>query len=427
MSANSLARAAACGIDFGTSNSTAGVAGSGVSDGTGTLLALEGGKLTLPSVIFFHAEDAHVSYGRAALVDYLAGHEGRLMRSLKSLLGTAMMDDFTEVAGRAVMFKDLLATFIGELKRRAEQSVGQPFTRAVLGRPVFFVDDDAAADQRAEDTLRGIAMQVGWQEVGFQYEPIAAAFDYESTLSREELVLVVDIGGGTSDFTLIRLSPGRAQKADRKADILASSGVHIGGTDFDRALNLASVMPTLGLGSLLKSGLQMPSSHYFNLATWHTINLAYTRKAATQIADLQRDARNKTKLARLQTLVEERSGHWLAIQVEAAKIALSDATSTEMNLGRIAPGEHLVLHRPDFDGAINVLVNRVEATISRLLLDAGVTAAGVDTVFFTGGSSGVPLLRDRIAAVLGGARAVEGDRFGSIGAGLALDAQRRFG
>ena len=274
MSANSLARAAACGIDFGTSNSTAGVAGTGVFDGTGTLLALEGGKLTLPSVIFFHAEDAHVSYGRAALADYLAGHDGRLMRSLKSLLGTAMMDDFTEVAGRAVMFKDLLATFIGELKRRAEQSAGQPFTRAVLGRPVFFVDDDAAADQRAEDTLRGIAMQVGWQEVGFQYEPIAAAFDYESTLSREELVLVVDIGGGTSDFTLIRLSPGRAQKADRKADILASSGVHIGGTDFDRALNLASVMPTLGLGSLLKSGLQMPSSHYFNLATWHTINLA---------------------------------------------------------------------------------------------------------------------------------------------------------
>ena len=392
---------------------------------------LESGKLTLPSVIFFHADSqddgAHASYGRAALADYLAGHDGRMMRSLKSLLGTAMMDDFTEVAGRAVMFKDLLATFIGELKRRAEQSAGQSFTRAVLGRPVFFVDDDAAADQRAEGTLRGIAQQVGWQEVGFQYEPIAAAFDYESTLAREELVLVVDIGGGTSDFTLIRLSPERATRADRKADILASSGVHIGGTDFDRALNLASVMPTLGLGSLLKSGLQMPSSHYFNLATWHTINLAYTRKATAQIADLQRDAQDKAKLARLQTLVDERSGHWLAIQVEAAKIALSDAPSTDMNLGRIAPGEHLVLHRPDFDGAIDALVNRVEVTIAALLRDAGVSAAGVDTVFFTGGSSGVPLLRERIAAVLGQARAVEGDRFGSIGAGLALDAQRRFG
>ena len=417
---------AACGIDFGTSNSTVGVARSG----RGQLLALEDDKLTLPSVVFFHAEDAHVSYGRHGLADYLAGHEGRLMRSLKSLLGTAMMDDFTEVAGRAVPFRDLLATFIGEIKRRAEQSAGQRFTRAVLGRPVFFVDDDLEADQRAEDTLRSIAAQVGLTDVAFQYEPIAAAFDYESTLSREELVLVVDIGGGTSDFTLIRLSPERARaadrKADRKADILASSGVHIGGTDFDRALNLASVMPTLGLGSLLKSGLQMPSSHYFNLATWHTINLAYTRKSAAQITDLQRDAVDKAKLARLQTLVDERSGHWLAMQVEAAKIALSDAPEADMDLGRIAPGEHLQLLRPDFDGAIDALVGRVEATVGALLQDAGVQADAVDTVFFTGGSSGVPLLRERIAAVLGQARSVEGDRFGSIGAGLALDAQRRF-
>ena len=423
VAADHSARAAACGIDFGTSNSTAGIACNGV----GTLLALEGDKLTLPSVIFFHAEDAHVSYGRAALADYLTGHDGRMMRSLKSLLGTAMMDDFTEIAGRAVMFKDLLATFIGELKRRAEQAAQQPFTCAVLGRPVFFVDDDAAADQRAEDTLRGIAHQVGWREVSFQYEPIAAAFDYESTLSREELVLVVDIGGGTSDFTLIRLSPERARRVNRKADILASSGVHIGGTDFDRALSLASVMPSLGLGSRLKSGLQMPSGHYFNLATWHTINLAYTRKAAAQIADLQRDAVDKPKLARLQTLVDERSGHWLAIQVEAGKISLSDASSADMDLGRISPGEQLVLQRPDFDGAIDALVSRIEATVARLLRDAGVSAAAVGTVFFTGGSSGVPLLRERIAAVLGQARAVEGDRFGSIGAGLALDAQRRFG
>lgn len=418
-----VAVSAACGIDFGTSNSTVGVARAG----SGQLLVLEDGKLTLPSVVFFHAEDAHVSYGRHGLADYLAGHEGRLMRSLKSLLGTAMMDDFTEVAGRAVPFRDLLATFIGELKHRAEQSAGQRFTRAVLGRPVFFVDDDAAADQRAEDTLRSIAEQVGLTDVAFQFEPIAAAFDYESTLSREELVLVVDIGGGTSDFTLIRVSPERARAADRRADILASSGVHIGGTDFDRALNLASVMPTLGLGSRLKSGLQMPSSHFFNLATWHTINLAYSRKSAAQIADLQRDAVDKAKLARLKTLVEERSGHWLAMQVEAAKIALSDAAVADMNLGRIAPGEHLQLRRCDFDRAIDALVGRIEFTVGALLRDAGLQASDVDTVFFTGGSSGVPLLRERIAAVLGQARAVEGDRFGSIGAGLALDAQRRLG
>ena len=413
---------AACGIDFGTSNSTAGWS----RPGQRALLPLEDGKLTLPSVIFFHAEDAHVSYGRAALADYLDGHEGRLMRSLKSLLGTSMMDEHTEVAGRAVPFRDLLAQFIGELKRRAEGAADRDFTCAVLGRPVFFVDDDARADQRAQDTLEEIARKTGLRDIAFQYEPIAAAFDYESQISREELVLVVDIGGGTSDFTLIRVGPERAGRAERRDDILASGGVHIGGTDFDKALSLASMMPMLGLGSLLKSGREMPSSPYFNLATWHTINQAYTRKAWSQLAELHRDAADKPKLERLQSLVRERAGHWLALQVEEAKISLSGAPVAQIDMGRIAAGETVTLHRAELDRAIDALVTSVEQTVSRLLIDAGITASAIDTVFFTGGSSGVPLLRERVLALTPQARCVEGDLFGSIGAGLALDAQRKF-
>ena len=414
----------ACGIDFGTSNSTAGCGGAG--PGQVILLPLEDGKATLPSVVFFHAEDGHISYGRAALADYLAGDEGRLMRSLKSLLGTSLMDEQTEVAGRALPFRALLAQFIGELKRRAEHAAGRDFTRAVLGRPVFFVDGDAAADRQAENTLAEIARAVGLRDIAFQYEPIAAAFDYESQVTREELVLVVDIGGGTSDFALVRLAPERAGRTDRRDDILASSGVHIGGTDFDKVLSLTSVMPMLGLGSRLRNGLLMPSSIYFNLATWHTINFAYTRQAGSQIGELHREAQEKGKLARLQNLVSERAGHWLAMQVEEAKIALSDAPRTFMDLGRIAPGETLVLQRADFDTAIGELVGTVERSVSGLLRDAGVPAGAVDTVFFTGGSSSVPLLRSRIAALLPQARRVEGDLFGSIGAGLALDALRKF-
>ena len=390
-------------------------------------LALEDDKLTLPSVVFFHAEDEHVSYGRAGLADYLAGYEGRLMRSLKSLLGTRMIDEFTEVAGRALPFRLLLEQFIGELKRRAERSAGHAFTRAVLGRPVFFVDDDAEADRQAQATLAEIAASVGLTDIAFQYEPIAAAFDYESKITREELVLVVDIGGGTSDFALVRLAPGRAQRAERRDDILASGGVHIGGTDFDKYLSLASVMPTLGMGSRMQSGLELPSAQYFNLATWHTINQAYTRSAWAQISDLRRDAQEKDKLERLQNLVRERAGHWLAMQVETAKISLSERPATAMDLGRIAPGESLALHRSDFDGAINHLVSRIEDTVSKLLRDALVKPSEVDSVFFTGGTSSVPLLRERIAALLPQALRVEGDRFGSIGTGLALDAQRKFG
>jgi len=416
----------ACGIDFGTSNSTAGWKRPGQSTQSSLLLPLEDGKLTLPSVVFFHAEDSHVSYGRAALADYLAGHEGRLMRSLKSLLGTSMMDDHTDVMGRALPFKDLLAQFVGELKRRAELAAGHEFTLAVLGRPVFFVDDDPKADQRAERTLEEIARKAGLRDIAFQYEPIAAAFDYESQITREELVLVVDIGGGTSDFALIRLSPERAGRPERRDDILASGGVHIGGTDFDKYLSLSSMMPMLGLGSLLKSGREVPSAQYFNLATWHTINQAYSKKSWSQISDMHREARDKVRLERLQSVVRQRAGHWLALQVEEAKITLSNAAEAQIDIGRIAAGETVTLHRADLDGAIEGLVASVAQTVARLLRDAGVAASGIDTVFFTGGSSGVPLLRERILALMPDAHWVEGDLFGSIGAGLALDASRKF-
>ena len=413
----------ACGVDFGTSNSTVGWHRPGQS----ALLPLEDGKVTLPSVIFFHAEDVHASYGRAALADYLSGHEGRLMRSLKSLLGTSMIDEHTELNGRALPFRKLLEQFIGELKHRAEQAANRSFSRAVLGRPVFFVDDDSKADQLAEQTLRDIAHAVGFKDVAFQFEPIAAAFDYESQIADEELVLVADIGGGTSDFSLIRLSPQRALKADRREDILANGGVHIGGTDFDKYLSLAGVMPMLGMGSLLMNGREMPSTQYFNLATWHTINFAYTRKAWAEILDMRRHAAEKDKLDRLLNLARQRSGHWLAMQVEAAKITLSDAATAQIELERIEPGQSLLLTRESFGNAIGHLVSRVEDTLRALMRDAGVNAEHIDTVFFTGGSSSVPLLREKISALLPDAKRVEGDLFGSIGAGLALDARRKFG
>jgi hypothetical chaperone protein len=424
----------ACGVDFGTSNSTVGwirpgtraVAGE-VTQGASALLTLEDGKATLPSVVFFNADDDEVRYGRAALADYLAGYEGRLMRSLKSLLGTSLMDGQTEVGGRALPFRLLLAQFIGEVKRRAEAQAGRGFDRAVFGRPVFFIDDNPAADKLAEDTLADVARKVGFREVAFQYEPIAAAFDYESQIDREELVLIADIGGGTSDFSLVRLGPGRAGKPERRDDILATGGVHIGGTDFDKYLSLASVMPLLGYQSALRSGAEIPSSYYFNLATWHTINQAYTRKSIAQLDDLVRDAREPAKLARLQHLIDERAGHWLAMQVEGAKIALSDQARVALELERLAPPETLLVERATFEAAILGLLDAIDATVLRLLKDAGVAPSEVDTVFFTGGSSGVGLLRERIGALVPDARKVEGDLFGSIGAGLALDALRKFG
>lgn len=413
----------ACGIDFGTSNSTVGLC----RPGQPILLPLEEEKITLPSVVFFNAEDEQVSYGRAALANYLAGHEGRLMRSLKSLLGTSLIDGQTEVMGRALPFRLLLSQFIGELKRRAESASTRSLESAVIGRPVFFIDGDAQADRVAEETLREIAQASGLRQIEFQYEPIAAAFAYEAQISGEELVLVADIGGGTSDFSLLRLSPQRALLPERRSDILATGGVHIGGTDFDKYLSLAAVMPLLGLGSQLNTNADVPSSYYFNLATWHTINLAYTQKTWLQLNDVRRDARERDKLDRLLDLIRQRNGHWLALQVENGKIALSQEATVSLALDRLAPPESLRLTRAGFDAAIVPLMGRIEATVAELLCTAGVVASAVDTVFFTGGSSGVGSLRERIGRLLPAARQVEGDLFGSIGTGLALDAHRKFG
>ncbi|WP_413458670.1 Hsp70 family protein [Herbaspirillum huttiense] len=415
----------ACGVDFGTSNSTVGWLRPQAGDSL--LLPLEDGKATLPSVVFFNADENSFSYGRAGLGEYLAGYEGRLMRSLKSLLGSGAIDGQTEVGGRALPYRGLLSQFIGELKQRAERAAGTSFSKVVLGRPVHFVDDDAAADQLAQDTLEEIARDVGFKDIAFQFEPIAAAFDYESRIDKEELVLIVDIGGGTSDFSLVRLSPERAARSERREDILANGGVHIGGTDFDKYFSLACVMPLLGLGGRLQGNAEIPSSYYFNLATWHTINQLYTRKAWQQLQDVAREVADRERFARLLDVVEQRCGHWLALQVEAGKIALSSAEQTLLDLDRLRQPEQLPLMRRDFNGAVDHLVQSVEQTVLALLQQAGLRADDIDSVFFTGGSSGVRLLRERISALAPQARHVEGDLFGSIGSGLAIDAARKFG
>lgn len=413
---------AACGIDFGTSNSTVGCHHQNQT----RLLPLENEKVTLPSVVFFNAEEDHIAYGRAALDEYLTGYEGRLMRSLKSLLGSNLIEGQTEVAGRPLPFRMLLTHFISELKKRAEHSAQHNFDSVVLGRPVFFVDDNSEADQLAETTLAEIARSVGFKHIHFQYEPIAAAFAYEASIEKEELVLIVDIGGGTSDFSLLKLSPQGIHRHERKNDILASGGVHIGGTDFDKHLSLTHVMPYFGMGSHLKNKLEMPSSHYFNLATWHTINRLYSPKTLYELKDLHNQAAEKDKIKRLLRLVEERAGHWLAVQTEACKITLSEHQQAQLNLARIDSAITLTIQQDEFHTVLAPLLHSIEHAIHQLLQEAQLTHRDIDTIFFTGGASGVPILKNQITAHFPSAKRVDGDQFGSVGTGLALEAKRIF-
>ena len=410
----------AFGIDFGTSNSTVGLA-----DSAGArLLALEDASPTLPSAVFWQVEGAPPLFGRAAIAAYLEGEDGRLMRGLKSTLGSGLIHDKTAVGGRAVAFREVLARFIGHL-RAAQQAVA-PSDSVILGRPVHFVDDDPAADAAAEATLAEIARDCGWRKVAFQFEPIAAALHYEQTAAQEELVLIVDIGGGTSDVSVVRVGPGRVALPDRSGDILANDGIRAGGTDFDRLLSLAEALPHLGYLAPTKGGGTMPRHYYLDLATWHRINARYTARTASDLKALRLVAEEPTLIDRMLRVVDGRHGHALAMRVEAAKVALSDAEVTRLPMSDLTGGPNPILRREGFETAVEAPLARIGALLSRVLVDAGITPDRIGTAFLTGGSSQLPILRETVRAVVPQARLATGDMLGSVGTGLALEARRRF-
>ena len=416
--------AQSCGIDFGTSNSTVAIA-----DANGArLLPLEDDHRTLPSAVFWESDGAAPEFGRAAIAAYVRGDDGRLMRGLKSTLGSSLITEKTRVGNRAVSFKDLLARFFGHMKARLDAQTGGGISSVVLGRPVHFVDDDAQGDANAQTVLADIARATGFRDIAFQYEPIAAALHYEAGIAREDLVLIVDIGGGTSDFSIVRVSPSRARQADRQADILANDGIRVGGTDFDRLLSLAEVMPHLGYLSPTGRGKGLMPRHYFlDLATWHRINMLYTGQTMTDLKALRRQADRPELIDRLIKVITARSGHSLAMAVEEAKITLAGADVARIALSQFTGGPNPLTTRVRFDEAVAAPVSRITATLQNLLGQAGLQPRDIGTVFMTGGSSGLPILRKCVGEVLPGVPIATGDMLGSVGTGLALEAQRRFG
>jgi hypothetical chaperone protein len=412
-----------CGLDFGTSNSTLAVAhGDGAK-----LLPLEKGRTTIPSAIFFDFDTDRVLFGKAAVEEYIGGSYGRLMRSLKSILGSSLADEVTRIKRRVLPFLEVMGLFIAALKQRAETAVGGSLDRVVVGRPVHFVDDDPSADGDAQSELESVVRAQGFRHVEFQYEPIAAALDYEQQVSREELALVVDLGGGTSDFSIIRVSPEGARRADRQHDILAAAGVHVGGTDFDRLLSLARVMPELGYQTPtadLKRPL--PSAPYVELATWHRINRLYDPAVLRELRHTQREARDPARVAAIISIITHREGHRLAGAVEDAKIALTDTDETVLNF----QGEEVALTpritRHELSVAIASRIAKIEETIETTLTIAGIGAERIETVILTGGSTQIPAIMNTLHRLLPEARFVQTDAFGSVGLGLALEARRRF-
>jgi hypothetical chaperone protein len=423
-----------CAIDFGTSNSAIAIP---QSDASMRLVELEPGQQTMPTAVFYLVEGPERggpprAFGRAAVAAYVDGIDGRLMRSMKSILGSSLIDQTTDVGGgRGVKYLDVVAGYLAHLKARAEAQAGVPIVRAVLGRPVFFVDDDPVRDAQAQAALAKAARQVGFSDIHFQYEPIAAALDFESSVHDEQVVLVADIGGGTSDFSVVRVGPERAQRLDRKDDILANHGVHIAGTDFDRRVALAAILPEFGLGAYGPSQRgapprEVPSGVYFDLATWHLINTVYTPQRVAELRgmrDFYADARHHE---RLMTVVTERLGHELAARAEAAKIAVAEGGTTCIDLGHVERALAVPLDERAAVQAIEADLARIVDAARVAVQQAGLRPEQVDALYFTGGSTGLRLLAQQIGAVFPAARVVRGDRFASVATGLGIYAQRWF-
>lgn len=403
------------GIDFGTSNSAAALVG---DDGQLCVIPLDGQRAAMPTALFFSSETHTTLFGTQAVQAYLRGGEGRLLRSIKSLLGSKLMDEQTLVNGQLLSFFEIVVLFFKELKARCEAHVGHPIERAMLGRPVHFVDDDAQRDALAQATLGRAALAAGFTHIDFQLEPIAAAFDFEQRVTTDTTVLVVDIGGGTSDFTVIRLKPDRRQDADRSNDILATTGVHLGGTDFDRLLNLSHVMPLLGHRHIGPGGRPVPNSVFFDLSTWHLIHHAYSRKNMHFARELWTSYADQALHARLLQVLEGHHGHRILAGVEAAKIACSVShDSATVDLGFLDTPRAPAITPHSMGEALAQSLDQVVQCALQCVQASGLAA--VDVVYLTGGSSALQPLVDALQTALPGATLVPGDRFGGVAAGLA--------
>ena len=409
------------GIDFGTSNSAIAWAS---AQGSAQLIPLEGDALAMPTAVFYNAEEGSTHFGREAVTHYLEGTEGRLMRSLKSLLGSPLLMETTVINNQLVNFSDIITTYLAELRKRATQHLGAAPTRVVMGRPVHFVDDDAERDAQAESSLRQAAEAVGFTDIAFQFEPIAAALDYEQRLTRETTVLVADIGGGTSDFTVVRLGPERMHKTNRADDVLATTGVHIGGTDFDQKLSLGQVMPLLGYGHLGPDTREVPNRVFFDLATWHLINWQYQPKAMAQAKALQTNYTDTRLHDRLMRVLIERYGHHMAHDVEQAKIRCSQANSdTTIDLSYLEANLAASLSTDDLHAHLAQLLTNTVACARECVQRANLTHGKPDAIYLTGGSSALRTFQEALRNEFVGVPLVEGDLFGGVASGLVYGQQ----
>lgn len=425
----------AVGIDFGTTNSSVALV---ASDGTVQLASFPtraGDTLSYRSVLYLDqvrepsgTRRTRSWTGPAAIENYLAAEEkGRLIQSLKSYLPSRTLTG-TEIFGRRHTFESLVARILSDLREQAERQFGVPIRHATVGRPVRFVgaeteQDDAYAVSRLRDAF-GIA---GFEHVDFEMEPVAAAYSYESTLDRDELILIGDFGGGTSDFSLLRVGPGVRQRGRTTHDLLGNRGVGLAGDAFDARIVRKLVSPALGSNSYSRIPNKLlpavPAWIYANLERWHYLSFLRTREVTEILSRARITAREPDKIEALITLIEEDLGYQLHQAVQRLKFEFSHSQSAEFHFRDGSMDLRIAVARGDFEAWIREELSAIQLCVDALLETAGIHPETVDRVFLTGGSSFVPAVRRIFETRFGADRIKGGHEFTSVAYGLALCAK----
>lgn len=372
-------------------------------------------------------DEVTVFVGQEAIDAYLEMPEdGFYVRSPKSFLGANGLRE-----EQVALFEDIVTLMMLHVKGITDKALKakglHSATHAVIGRPVNFQSiGGEKSNQQAEAILTLAASRAGFTQVAFLFEPVAAGMDFEASLDKDSTVLVVDVGGGTTDCSVVRMGPSFCANKLREQDCLGHSGQRIGGNDLDIALAMKGFMPSLGLDSLMKTGKPMPSAPFWQAVAVNDISAQrdFTSLSARKLVDeLVKEAEAPELVKRLKKVQQDQLGYKLVRQAEGAKVALSDDAQTQCELEFIAKGLSVALTQGQFSEFITEPLAKIETLMQAAVAKAEVTP---DTVYVTGGTARSPAIYARIASVYPEAKIVVGDHFGSVTAGLTRWTQQAF-
>jgi hypothetical chaperone protein len=420
------------GIDFGTTNSAVAMADEFGHVTTAHYPSGDTESETFRSILFFTPpqkgmrRELSAYAGPDAIERYLHAEDGgRLIQSIKSYLANSSLKS-TSLFGKSYRFEELVGYLLRSLKTAAGKSGVPVGTKAVVGRPVRFVGaTHHADDEYATKRLAEALAMAGITEVQFEFEPIAAAYSYEASLSKDELLLVGDFGGGTTDFTLVRVGPD-ARRGNSQEMVLASAGVGIAGDSFDAKLVRHLVAPLLGRGSqwrLVGKTGTVPNWPFAKLEHWHHLSFLKSNENMEALRALRARALEPDKIDLFIMLVTEDLGFQLHRSVQHAKYELS--VRPEAMFSFRVPGIHVsqTVTRAEFEEWISDELHAIASCVDHMLQSRGVKPSEVDRVFLTGGSSFVPAVRRIFEHRFGRGRIVGGSEFTSVAKGLALRAR----